>query len=70
VATRKTLIIQPAATRQQLADEAQRAAGVYPSLLRVSVGLEHIDDIIADFEQAPKKSNFILQEIVPQVANT
>lgn len=52
----KTLIIQPAATtHQQLSDEAQVAAGVYPTLLRVSVGLEHIDDIIADFEQALDK---------------
>ena len=52
----KTLIIQPAATtHQQLSAEAQLAAGVYPSLLRVSVGLEHIDDIIADFEQALSK---------------
>ncbi len=49
----KTLIIQPSATtHQQLSEEAQLAAGVYPSSLRVSVGLEHIDDIIADFEQA------------------
>jgi len=49
----KTLIIQPAATtHQQLPEEAQIAAGVYPNQLRVSVGLEHIDDIIADFEQA------------------
>jgi O-acetylhomoserine (thiol)-lyase len=49
----KTLIIQPAATtHQQLPEEAQLAAGVLPTLLRVSVGLEHIDDIIADFEQA------------------
>jgi O-acetylhomoserine (thiol)-lyase len=49
----KTLIIQPAATtHQQMSDEAQIAAGVFPTLLRVSVGLEHIDDIIADFEQA------------------
>jgi O-acetylhomoserine/O-acetylserine sulfhydrylase len=49
----KTLIIQPSATtHQQLSDEAQLAAGVLPSSLRVSVGLEHIDDIIADFEQA------------------
>ena len=49
----KTLIIQPSATtHQQLSDEAQLAAGVYPSSLRVSVGLEHIDDIIADFDQA------------------
>lgn len=49
----KTLVIQPAATtHQQLSDEAQLAAGVYPTQVRVSVGLEHIDDIIADFEQA------------------
>ncbi len=49
----KTLIIQPSATtHQQLPEEAQLAAGVYPSQLRVSVGIEHIDDIIADFEQA------------------
>jgi O-acetylhomoserine/O-acetylserine sulfhydrylase len=49
----KTLIIQPAATtHQQLSEEAQNAAGVSPTLLRVSVGVEHIDDIIADFEQA------------------
>lgn len=49
----KTLIIQPSATtHQQLSAEAQLAAGVYPSQIRVSVGLEHIDDIIADFDQA------------------
>ncbi|MFD2287550.1 aminotransferase class I/II-fold pyridoxal phosphate-dependent enzyme [Pedobacter petrophilus] len=49
----KTLIIQPAATtHQQLSDVAQLAAGVKPNALRVSVGIEHIDDIKADFEQA------------------
>ena len=49
----RTLIIQPAATtHQQLSAEEQLAAGVTPTQLRVSVGLEHIDDIIADFEQA------------------
>ena len=49
----KTLIIQPSATtHSQLSDEAQLAAGVFPNSLRVSVGLEHIDDIIADFDQA------------------
>lgn len=49
----KTLIIQPSATtHQQLTEEAQLAAGVSPTLLRVSVGIEHIDDIIADFQQA------------------
>jgi len=52
----KTLIIQPAATtHQQLSEEEQRAAGVLPSLLRVSVGLEHISDIKDDFTQAFNK---------------
>lgn len=52
----KTLIIQPSATtHQQLSDEEQLAAGVAPNLLRVSVGIEHIDDIKADFEQAFEK---------------
>jgi O-acetylhomoserine (thiol)-lyase len=49
----KTLIIQPSATtHQQLSDAEQLAAGVKPSSLRVSVGIEHIDDIKADLEQA------------------
>lgn len=49
----KTLIIQPAATtHQQLSDTEQADAGVKPNQLRVSVGIEHIDDIKADFEQA------------------
>jgi O-acetylhomoserine (thiol)-lyase len=49
----KTLVIHPASTtHQQLADEEQRSSGVTPDLIRVSVGLEHIDDIKDDFEQA------------------
>ncbi len=49
----KTLIIQPSATtHQQLSDAEQAAAGVTPNLLRVSVGIEHITDIKADFKQA------------------
>jgi O-acetylhomoserine (thiol)-lyase len=49
----KTLIIQPSATtHQQLSEEEQKAAGVSATSLRVSVGIEHIDDIKADFEQA------------------
>jgi len=49
----KTLIIQPSATtHQQLNKQAQKNAGVTPTLLRVSVGIEHIEDIKADFEQA------------------
>ncbi|MBC8081623.1 MAG: O-acetylhomoserine aminocarboxypropyltransferase/cysteine synthase, partial [Hymenobacter sp.] len=49
----KTLIIQPSATtHQQLSEAEQRAAGVTPTLLRVSVGIEHFDDIQADLQQA------------------
>jgi O-acetylhomoserine (thiol)-lyase len=49
----KTLIIHPASTtHSQLSEVEQRSAGVAPELLRVSVGIEHIDDIIADFDQA------------------
>ncbi len=52
----KTLIIQPSVTtHSQLPEEAQLAAGVFPAQMRVSVGLEHIDDIVADFEQALSK---------------
>ena len=52
----KTLIIQPAATtHSQLSSEEQLAVGIDPGLFRVSVGIEHIDDIINDFEQAFKK---------------
>jgi O-acetylhomoserine (thiol)-lyase len=49
----KTLIIHPASTtHQQLPEKAQLAAGVYPNLLRLSVGIEHIDDIKADLDGA------------------
>ena len=49
----KTLIIHPATTtHQQLSDKEQIASGVEPGVLRVSVGIEHIDDIKADFENA------------------
>ena len=49
----KTLVIHPASTtHQQLTDEEQLASGVSKDLIRVSVGIEHIDDIIADFAQA------------------
>lgn len=49
----KSLIIHPAATtHQQLSAEEQKAAGVFVGLLRLSVGIEHIDDIKADLQQA------------------
>ncbi len=52
----KTLVIHPASTtHQQLSDEEQASSGVKDDLIRVSVGIEHIDDIIGDFEQAFNK---------------
>jgi O-acetylhomoserine/O-acetylserine sulfhydrylase len=49
----KTLVIHPASTtHQQLSEEEQKQSGVLPDMIRVSVGLEHIDDIIEDFDQA------------------
>ena len=49
----KTLVIHPASTtHQQLSEEEQKSAGVTPTMVRVSVGIEHIDDIKSDFEQA------------------
>jgi OAH/OAS sulfhydrylase len=49
----KSLIIHPASTtHQQLSAEDQIASGVTPELVRLSVGIEHIDDIIADLDQA------------------
>ncbi len=52
----KTLIIQPSATtHQQLTEQEQLASGVSPNQLRVSVGIEHIDDIVADFDNALNK---------------
>jgi O-acetylhomoserine/O-acetylserine sulfhydrylase len=53
----KTLIIQPSATtHQQLSEEEQLLSGVLPNLLRIAVGIEHIDDIKADLEQAFEKA--------------
>ncbi|HAK96373.1 MAG TPA: O-acetylhomoserine aminocarboxypropyltransferase [Planctomycetes bacterium] len=53
----KTLVLHPASTsHQQMTEEAQRAAGVTPEFVRVAVGLEHIEDIEADFDQALAKS--------------
>lgn len=49
----KTLVINPASTtHEQLSDDERSAAGIQPGQIRVSVGIEHIDDIIADFVQA------------------
>ncbi|HMZ27557.1 MAG TPA: O-acetylhomoserine aminocarboxypropyltransferase/cysteine synthase, partial [Elusimicrobiota bacterium] len=53
----KTLAIHPATTtHQQLSAEEQKATGVTEDFVRLSVGLEHIDDILADIDQALKKA--------------
>jgi O-acetylhomoserine (thiol)-lyase len=53
----KTLIIHPASTTHRQLDEAeQRAAGVSPEMIRLSVGLETLDDILWDLDQALEKS--------------
>lgn len=51
----RTLVIHPASTtHSQLTEEEQIASGVSPDLIRVSVGIEDIEDIKADFDQALK----------------
>lgn len=53
----RTSALHPASTtHRQLTEEQQLAAGITPSLIRVSVGLESIEDIIADFDQALEKT--------------
>ena len=53
----KSLAIHPATTtHQQLSPEEQLATGVTPDFIRLSIGLEHIDDILADVEQALKQA--------------
>lgn len=53
----KSLAIHPASTtHQQLSDDEQIATGVTPDFIRLSIGLEHIDDILADIEQALDKA--------------
>lgn len=52
----RTSVLHPASTtHRQLSEEEQLASGISPSLIRVSVGLESIEDIIADFDQALEK---------------
>ena len=55
VADARTCVLHPAShTHRQLTDEQLREAGVAPDLIRLSVGIENVDDIIADIEQALK----------------
>ena len=54
----KSLILHPASTSHpQLGEEAQRAAGLAPDLIRLSIGIEHIDDIIAALDSALDLAN-------------
>ena len=53
----KSLAIHPATTtHSQLTEEQQAAGGITPELVRLSVGIEHIDDIVADIDQALAKA--------------
>ncbi len=55
----KSLAIHPASTTHgQLSAQEQLAAGITPDFIRLSIGLEHIDDIIADIKQALERTNF------------
>jgi O-acetylhomoserine/O-acetylserine sulfhydrylase-like pyridoxal-dependent enzyme len=54
----RTIVTHPASTTQSaMTEEEQRAVGVSPGLIRVSAGLEHSDDIIADIGQALSASS-------------
>ena len=62
----KTLVIHPASTtHQQLSEAEQKSSGVLPELVRVSVGIEHLDDIRSDFEQAFEKALAPITPITP-----
>jgi O-acetylhomoserine (thiol)-lyase len=53
----KSLALHPASTsHSQLSEEQQREGGLTPELVRLSIGIEHIDDILADIEQALAKT--------------
>ncbi len=53
VAASKTMILHPAShTHRQMNDEQLAEAGVSPGMIRLSVGIENVEDIIADIEQA------------------
>lgn len=57
VADARTCVLHPAShTHRQLSDEQLKEAGVAPDLIRLSVGIENVDDIIADLEQALSKN--------------
>jgi hypothetical protein len=58
----KTLVIHPGSTtHEQLTEEEQISSGVTPDMIRVAVGIEHINDIIHDFKQALDQVHLILR---------
>lgn len=62
----KTLVIHPATTtHQQLSEDEQISSGVGPDLIRVSVGIEHIDDIIGDFDRAIAQAREVPRCAIP-----
>ena len=58
VADARTCVLHPAShTHRQMSDEQLVEAGVAPDLIRLSVGIENVDDIIADLAQAIEKAD-------------
>ena len=56
VADIRTCVLHPASTtHRQLSDDQLAAAGITPGMIRLSVGLEHVDDILDDIKQALEK---------------
>ena len=57
----RTIATHPASTtHSKLAEEERQAVGIQPGLIRISVGLEHIEDIIQDLEQALDKARALV----------
>src|SRR5690606_24257314 len=53
----RTIVTHPASTTHaKLSEEERQRVGITPGLVRISVGLEHVDDLMADFEQALERS--------------
>jgi O-acetylhomoserine (thiol)-lyase len=63
----KSLACDPASTtHRQMSAEEQRAAGTVPEMVRLSIGIEHIDDIIADLKQALEATTLVATELTTE----
>ena len=63
----KSLACHPASTtHRQMSPEEQRAAGIVPEMVRLSIGIEHIDDIIADLKQALDATTLVATEVTSE----